>query len=210
MCKILGYGEDALTLWALKNHMSKILERFEDKSDPSKCLVFYRPSFGRSGGRKRTEFGEFDAIIVSRENIYLVESKWDNLSKFKNDKNIIRPVQELRHQIFSWYLTHWSKKYCGDWKSFIEEQGYSFKQKFKMKKENVVSSQSLLSRNLESILNKSLDHCRRFSGENSIKNVLLFFYNDGKKPKLPDKIAIFNLVKIDYSKELKENFITLS
>ena len=104
MCKILGYGEDALTLLALKSHMSKILERFEDKSDPSKCLVFYRPSFGRSGGEKSSEFGEFDAMVASLENIYLIESKWDNLSNNENYKVKIKNVQQLRHDIFSWSL----------------------------------------------------------------------------------------------------------
>jgi len=206
MCKILGYGEDALTLWALKTHMSKILERFEDKSDPSKCLVFYRPSFGRSGGEKSSEFGEFDAMVASLENIYLIESKWDNLSNNENYKVKIKNVQQLRHDIFSWYLTHWHKKYVGRWENFVKEQELHFKFKKKLlKKKN-----SLLRRNLEFILNELLERCKQFSSKDNIKNVLLFFYNDGNEPKLPDKIEIFNLVKIDYSKELKENFITIS
>jgi len=206
MYKIFGYGEDALTLWALKNHLSKILERFEDKSDPSKCLVFYRPSFGRAGGKNSSEFGEFDAIVASLENIYLIESKWDNLSIKENYKVKIKNVQQLRHDIFSWYLTHWHKKYLGRWEDFVIEQesNFNFKRKL-LKKKN-----SLLRRNIEFILNELLEHCRQFSGKDNIKNVLLFFYNDEKKPKLPDKIRIFNLVKIDYSKELGENFITLS
>lgn len=81
MSKIFGYGEDALTLWALKQHTSNILEEFQDKTPISNCLIFYRPSFGRGFG---SVFGEFDAILVSRENIYLIESKWDNLAEFKN------------------------------------------------------------------------------------------------------------------------------
>jgi hypothetical protein len=213
MTQILGYGEDALTLWALKNHLSKILERFEDKSDPSKCLVFYRPSFGRAGGKNSSEFGEFDAIVVSPKNIYLVESKWDNLYRIKNYenivKNIIRPKQRLRHAVFSWYLTHWNKKYTSNWERFIEEQEPDFQRKFEKKLPRRTKN-SLLPYNLKSILNKSLGRCRSFSSKGNIKNVLLFFYNDGKKPKLPDKIAIFNLVKIDYNKELKENFINLT
>jgi hypothetical protein len=50
MVKILGYGEDTLTLWAMKEHIGKILKEFEDPTLSSDCLVFYRPSFGRSGG----------------------------------------------------------------------------------------------------------------------------------------------------------------
>jgi hypothetical protein len=206
MTQILGYGEDALTLWALKNHLSKILERFEDKSDPSKCLVFYRPSFGRSGGEKSSEFGEFDAMVASLENIYLIESKWDNLSNNENYKVKIKNVQQLRHDIFSWYLTHWHKKYVGRWENFVKEQELHFK----FKKKLLRKKNSLLRRNLEFILNELLEHCKQFSGKDNIKNVLLFFYNDGDEPKLPDKIETFNLVKIDYSKELTENFITIS
>ena len=57
---ILGYGEDPLTFWALKSKLSNILEKLEDESEPSDCLIFYRPSFGRSGGAQRAEFGEFE------------------------------------------------------------------------------------------------------------------------------------------------------
>ncbi len=65
MAEIFGYGEDALTLRLLMKQISFILGN-EDKTLLSDCLVFYRPSFGRSGGSKSAEFGEFDAIIASR------------------------------------------------------------------------------------------------------------------------------------------------
>jgi hypothetical protein len=70
MSEFFGYGEDAFTLWALKNKKKMVLEKFNDKSAPSDCLNFYRPSFGRSGGKQSAEFGEFDAILVSLENVY--------------------------------------------------------------------------------------------------------------------------------------------
>jgi len=47
MLKIFGYGEDALTLWFVNTKTSTILEELKDKTTPSDCLVFYRPSFGR-------------------------------------------------------------------------------------------------------------------------------------------------------------------
>ncbi len=77
MSKIFGSGEDTLTLWLLKHQESKILDEFKDYTKTSDCLAFYRPSFGRSGGEDSAEFGEFDAILVSLENLYLIESKWD-------------------------------------------------------------------------------------------------------------------------------------
>jgi len=96
MNRILGYGEDAFTLWALKHHTTEILKAFQDKTSPSDCLIFYRPSFGRSGGNKSAEFGEFDAILVSLENIYLIESKWDNFSRFQKHEITLSAEQKLR------------------------------------------------------------------------------------------------------------------
>jgi hypothetical protein len=207
MSKILGYGEDALTLWALKNRMSNILNHFKDETSPSDCLVFYRPSFGRSGGRESAEFGEFDAILISRKNVFLIESKWDNLSPFKDERKIMGYVQELRHELFAWYLANWHKKYLNDWERFIKEHREDFLKKFKRKKETIIPSGSLLVANLESILNKLHEHCKEFSGKDSIKNVLLFFYNRKLSP--IDVNKEFELIPIDYSQELIDNFIVL-
>jgi hypothetical protein len=57
-----GYGEDALTLWALTNKLPTILEKLRDNSAPSECEVLFRPSFGRRGGEINAQFGEFDFI----------------------------------------------------------------------------------------------------------------------------------------------------
>jgi len=55
-----------------------VLDWFGDKADQSQCLVFYRPSFGRRSIDNSSIFGEFDAIVSSQNNVYLIESKWDN------------------------------------------------------------------------------------------------------------------------------------
>ena len=107
MNEILGYGEDAFTFWALKRRLSEILKDLHDQTEPSDCLIFFRPSFGRRGGRGRAEFGEFDAILASPQNIYLIESKWDNLSENKNEQIELIDEEVLRHKIFSWYLRNW-------------------------------------------------------------------------------------------------------
>lgn len=73
MNRTLGYGEDALILWALRHKINDILKEFRDETTPSDCLIFYRPSFGRQGKRGGSVFGDFDAIIVSSENVYLTE-----------------------------------------------------------------------------------------------------------------------------------------
>lgn len=202
--KILGYGEDALTLWALKHYASRILDKFHDKTDASNCLVFYRPSFGRHS-KGRSVFGEFDAILASKENIYLIESKWDNLTEFNNAEFTLREEQTLRHEVFSWYLTHWHKKYSGNWEPFINENQNSFKFNGK----TIAPKDSLLARNLEFILNKIQEYCEHIS-ENNIKNVLLFFYNNEKStpPKKTNKA--FKLIPIEYNKEIEDNFVTVS
>lgn len=202
--KIFGYGEDAFTLWALKQHTSKILQEFQDKTAPSDCLIFYRPSFGRQSKESKAVFGEFDAIIASQENIYLIESKWDNLSKFDKDELILREEQELRHQILSWYLTHWNKKYSKDWECFVTEN----QNDFEFEGKTIAPTNSLLAKNLEFILTKSLKHCQKFS-QNNIKNMMFFFYN-AKKSKPPKKISRgFTLIPIDYSEETTGNFVVL-
>jgi hypothetical protein len=202
--EIIGYGEDALTLWALKQHISKILEEFQDKTPISECLIFYRPSFGRHSTANSSVFGEFDAIISSKENIYLIESKWDNHTEFKNTEFILREEQTLRHKVFSWYLKHWNKKYLGNWQSFISEHQNGFR----IKNKTIAPKDSLLSRNLEFILNKIQHRCENIS-ENNIKNVFLFFHNS-QKSKYPTKINdSFRVIPIDYSKELEGNFVNM-
>ena len=201
-CEILGYGEDALTLWALKRHMSNILKKFKDGTAPSKCFTFYRPSFGRNSS---SVFGEFDAIIVSPKNIYLIESKWDNLAEHRKNEIKLGKEQQLRHEIFSWYLTHWNKEYSGHWESFWE----SYKGKFKFQKKTMPLKGRLLATNLEFILAKASKHCKTISHKN-IKNVLLFFHDGKKTRNLPKISKNFKVIPIDYSKETKDNFITLA
>jgi len=158
--RILGYGEDALTLWAMQHRISDILQHFNDESSPANCLVFYRPSFGRSGGKNSAEFGEFDAIVASPERVYLIESKWNHFTKLKADKMVIRNEQRTRHQIFSWYLTNWDKKYSGNWQRFVDEHKTAFERRFPEKR---IAPASLLASNLESVLAQVQEQTNPFS-----------------------------------------------
>jgi len=205
MSEILGYGEDAFTFWALKHRLSSILDHFDDETNLSDCLIFYRPSFGRHSKEGAAIFGEFDAIIGSLENIYLIESKWDNLIGFKEEELTLRKEQIIRHQIFSWYLTHWDTKYVNKWTDFEIEHRPSFN--FKGKK--IAPPNSVLAANLEFILSRLLQCCRKLPTENNIKNVLLFFYKGGSKPAFKVDRS-FELVPIEYGQEISANFISLS
>jgi hypothetical protein len=202
--EIIGYGEDALTLWALKKQIFKILEEFKDKTAISDCIVFYRPSFGRHSKANSSVFGEFDAIIASKEYIYLIESKWDNHTEFKDVEFILREEQTLRHKVFSWYLKHWNRKYLRNWQFFINEQ----QNDFKIENKTIAPKGSLLSRNLEFILNKIQNRCESIS-ESNIKNVFLFFYNSEKSTHPTKTNDSFRVIPIDYSKEIEGNFITI-
>jgi hypothetical protein len=91
MSEILrGYGEDALTFWALKNEKKKILKKWGKIN-----AIYYRPSFGR--GRN---IGEFDFIILTSSRLILGESKWDESGEIgKNGKVKLRAPQIGRHGI---------------------------------------------------------------------------------------------------------------
>ena len=54
--EILAYGEDALTLWALKKKLEHVLQELKESSTPSQCQAFFRPSFGRRGGENSAQF----------------------------------------------------------------------------------------------------------------------------------------------------------
>ncbi|MGB2842302.1 MAG: hypothetical protein WBC40_07490 [Halobacteriota archaeon] len=159
---------------------------------------------------KRAEFGEFDAIFASSKNVYLIESKWDKLSGFKNDKIALRQEQIIRHEIFSWYLTNWVKDKYFNWTEFHDALKIDFKNKFPSKK--IAPIGSLLADNLQFVLNEIQKHFEKFSYDSydfKIRNVLLFFYNKNKSVP-PNKInASFELVNIDYSQNMTNNFIAL-
>ncbi len=209
MSKLIGYGEDFLTLWAINEQLEIILRKFEDNAATSDCLVFYRPSFGRSGGADSAEFGEFDAIIASKENIYLVESKWDNLSKYKKGNLFLRKEQLLRHEVFAWYLVNWSRKYLGQWQRFVDESTDAFKAFGKKLPTCQNGVKKLLVANLEFVLSRLLDHCKGFSSRANIKNVLLFFYNGDVSTPPTEVNADFTLIPLDYNKKMKGNFIEI-
>jgi hypothetical protein len=73
--ELLGYGEDALTFWALTRRLGEILAPFGDT--PAQTIaVFFRPSFGRRSSTSKlnptqrgSQFGEFDGIIATKRGV---------------------------------------------------------------------------------------------------------------------------------------------
>lgn len=214
MNEILGYGEDAFTLWALKKHISKILDKFNDRSSPSDCLIFFRPSFGRSGGKESKQFGEFDSILASSENLYLIESKWDNFSENKYDEIKLEHQQVLRHEIFIWYYKNWRHQEYRGWKEFrtVPLQN-DFERSFRDRKKAITPLKSLLAENLEFVLKKLKEHFEKFScAYKKPRNVLFYFYNKNRSKEIEKVISgdvNFEVINIDYSQYVLGNFIHL-
>lgn len=202
MHKVIGYGEDALTYRTLTKDLVEILKRLEDSSDPSSCLLIYRPSFGRgSSSEKSATFGEFDAILATPKSVYLIESKWQFSSEIiKGSAVKLREEQLLRHKIFSWYFKHWEKN--SNWTDFVRKNEKQFEGEFKDKKKKIAPIGSRLSENLEYLLN--LLH--GYSG--TIKNVLLVI-NSGEGHLQVENPNEFILITLDIPKSEYEPYFEI-
>jgi hypothetical protein len=187
--KIIGYGEDSLTLWALKNRLGEILDKLGDTTPPSKCLAIYRPSFGRHGGASRSEFGEFDAIIGTHQATYLVESKREGSREIINRQIRFGEAQIRRHNIFAFYFNRWRDLQPSDWNTFSKVIRNDFKRKFNDKP--IPRADRLLANNLLYVFSKL--RCYNLK----TINVLLFLHGPNFTS-LPSKIMTvnFSLVSI--------------
>ena len=174
MPKVIGYGEDFLTFWAITERLDLILKLLEDRTDPTRCLVIYRPSFGRA-----SLIGEFDAILVTPLTAYLVESKWDKSRLPQNVLKLSR-VQMGRHEILRWYHETWDGE---EWSNFVEKYEDAFFHRF-MK--SIAPTGSLLSQNLITVLSEMRGR--------AVKDVLLYFYVS----ELPKIETDFNIVRVRY------------
>lgn len=117
--KILGYGEDALTLWALTQRTNQLLAELKDPNPPASCTLLFRPSFGRSGGPRSSQFGEFDFILASPTCLYLGESKWDQSSEVAEPVIRLRAEQTERHAVLAEYYRIWISTEHWEWPAFL-------------------------------------------------------------------------------------------
>jgi len=169
--KLIGYGEDFLTLYALTKETKTILSKLNDETPPDSCQIIYRPSFGRAGGsmeNQRAEFGEFDTILVTDQKAYLIESKWDGNGKRKTRVKLAKN-QVKRHKIFSWYHSNWKKGI--DWDNFIKEKTSEFQTLFP---ENKIAPNG-------SILKQSILEVLSLIDGKPLQNVLMYFYAENQQ-----------------------------
>ena len=173
------YGEDGLTFWALRWHLQDLLKRIGDSSPAKRCVVFYRPSFGRRGGSKRSEFGEFDAILGTEGAVYLIESKWDGSGNPAEEIQLKEP-QARRHVILRWIRDRWTNGSFPSWEVFKTRYQTDFRRNFDMKPLAPVGSK--LARNLEFVLRSLAKHPA------ATKDILLFFHPPGTP--VPPKVLL--------------------
>lgn len=193
MVDIVAYGEDGLTLWAMGNRLADILRVVGDSSPESSCQVYYRPSFGRKGGHKSAQFGEFDFILLSRERIYLGESKWDRSPEVKNGEIMLRKEQTIRHAVMKCYIESWFETEGRDWTE-AKAKTVSLLRAREIEKP-VAPRGSRLEANLLDFLRNLDDH---FMSGPDIVDMLLFFYEETSGKPLKGDVPGFRTVSLPY------------
>lgn len=197
---VIGYAEDCLTLWAIENRLSCILDQFKDESAPRDCEAFYRPGFGRKGGDNSAQFGEFDFIILSPSRLYLGESKWDRSSESRQGVLTLRSEQKIRHELFQRYLTDWFAFHRSgnlgedsSWNDFIKRtQGEYIVQGLRKR---IPPSRRQVARSLHLVLSKIWQY---YDGEMpDVVNLLLYFHDSGENT-LPENRTGFEFAPISY------------
>ncbi|QDT84765.1 hypothetical protein [Gimesia chilikensis] len=172
MVSIKCYGEDGLTLATVTDRFSELLEQLGDNSDAEECLVFYRPSFGRRGGKTGRSFGEFDAILATPHCVYLIESKWIR-SRIGDNTIHLAFNQVLRHSIFEWLRGRWRSGQT--WEDFRNNYAKEFSREFFGKQ--LARNTGALAINLVTVLNQLSEY------PSKIEHILLAFcQNDAHQP----------------------------
>lgn len=198
MPRVVAYGEDPLTYWALTEGLSEFLCQLDDTTHPNDATVIYRPSFGRggaakqaaTGGSRRAEFGEFDGIVSTPEAIYLVESKWSRSSERQEGIVRLRDVQVRRHRLFRWLLDAWRRDPPPSWEGFSQAAASAFVAAFPGMALAPVGS--VLAENLEFVLNLLS------KGGREISDVLLYLGVRGNPSPSEVEPDTFRLVTIPY------------
>jgi len=204
--RILGYGEDSLTLWAITRGLRQLLQALGDNSRPDDCQALYRPSFGRGGGPSRSEFGEFDFMLLTQQRLYLGESKWEHSSETVAEGRIqLRDAQLLRHSLFKVYVSEWLKREGAGWHEFVA-QAQPVLRHHDIEKP-VAPAGSLLATNLENVLEIIERH---FHSLPEITDVLLYLNTSHTTPVFGSAGKGFCVVALDCSEAMDEGLVRLS
>jgi hypothetical protein len=201
--RIWGYGEDALTYWALSMHMAEVIRQspLDDDSPTDNIVLMYRPSFGRAGGRRSAQFGEFDAIVGTPRAVYLIETKWTGEPIFKGQVRLAEQ-QIRRHQIFHWIRDRWLQQAPANWAAFYTRNVADFTERFEGKP--LAEPGRRLASNLEYVLQQL------GSAGEPTKDVLLYFCLKGDAaPQGVAEGSSFSVVPFTYHPELGVRIIDM-
>jgi len=193
MVDIVAYGEDGLTLWAMGNRLAEILHTLGDSSPEPSCKIYYRPSFGRKGGHRSAQFGEFDFILLSGGRVYLGESKWDRSPEAKNGELMLRKEQTIRHAVMKCYIESWFETEGREWAE-VKAKTVSLLTTRGIEKP-VAPRGSRLETNLVDFL-RDLDN--HFKSRPDIDDMLLFFYEETAGKTLKREVPGFRTVSLPY------------
>lgn len=200
MVYIIGYSEDALTYHVLTKRLDEVLELFEgkDRSNPSECALFYRPSFGRGGSKNN--IGEFDAILATPRCMYLIESKMPHDEVFR--KGRLRPCQERRYEITNWLAQRWTEGQ--DIETFYADNWREFEDKFEGR--NLPEPNTGVLKRVCQVL----DFAQEISADGNIRtvNVMLIFHRADEHVK-PLDIPGFTVIPIRYKPVGESNFFAM-
>lgn len=198
---IIGYGEDSLTYHVLTTQLRQFLDNvhapnvlFDD------VIFFYRPSFGR-----KTNIGEFDAIIGTQTHIYLIESKWHESNEVRRraEEVILDVPQVRRHRRFSSLINLWQTHEMESWDDLLELEDdiivdgkiYDWK---------IPASNSKLAANIQSVIVTLLNHAPNAIIKNIIllihpENINLFPNTPADAQPTTQEDLEFELVKMTYT-----------
>ena len=155
---LLGYGEDALTLWAITKGLPSLLRQLEDDTPEKDVLVLFRPSFGRRSPNPKampSVFGEFDAIMRSKSANYLIEGKWNKSSELSKSTLDVEDRQQKRHEVMHWYYDNWQRNPKESWANFRKRSKTFFETTFPGR--TMPTAGTTLARNLEYVLDLMKD-----------------------------------------------------
>lgn len=170
--RIISYGEDGLTLWALSGSLPKLLKALQDPAAVEDCRVFHRPSFGRGGTRRkpallkpRPAFGEFDAIVATPYGTYLIETKWSASQEVRGALLSLGVTQARRHRIMRLYIENWRSTQPPSWADFLSRS--LIRTQLAEEGVSVPHERSRLAKTLKAILGMTAKH-------GPVRDVVLF------------------------------------
>lgn len=206
--RILAYGEDALTLWALQNRMGQLLRALGEDCCPRDCTVIYRPSFGRRGSKDGPQLGEFDFVLLSPKRLHLGESKWSRSSLQSDAKGAVMldDRQLRRHEMLHFYIREWFRFRPCDWSCFLALTGPTHHCRGLDYK--LAQPTHLLARNIEGFLRLLAKH---YECEPDVHDVLLYLITEDAAA-IPTGVANapeFGFMKMDCADAMAGSHVQL-